>query len=127
MARILNGGYKIKIGEYTLELLGGYSPVWTNEYEENSFVDWQGNTQKILKGKRFSLKISVNRLPDGDFRALAAELKKQDIAVECPDFTGICYCDSIPAELKQANFYAVRYGISFTLTSKELIKDGDGL
>ncbi len=127
MAKILNGGYKVKIGGYTLELLGGYSPVWTNEYEEDSFVDWQGNTQKILKGRRFSLKISVNRLPEEDFRALLTELEKQNIQVECPDFKGVCYCDSIPAELKQAKRNFVRYGISFTLTAKELLKSGDGL
>lgn len=127
MSEIQNGGYSVKIGGYTLNLLGSYSPSWTNEYDENSFKDWQGNFQKILKGRRFSLKISVNRMPVEDFRALSAELKKQDIAVECPDFTGICYCDDIPGELKQANFLAVRYGISFTLTAKELLKSGNGL
>ncbi len=127
MAEIQNGGYSVKIGGYTLNLLGSYSPSWTNEYDENSFTDWQGSFQKILKGRRFSLKISVSRLPVEDFRALSAELAKQDIDVECPDFTGICYCDDIPGELKQANFLAVRYGISFTLTAKELLKSGNGL
>lgn len=126
MATILNGGYSVKIGEYTLNLLGEYSPSWTNEYED-SFTDWQGSSQKILKGSRFSLKISVGRLPTSDFYELVKELKKRDISVECPDFSGICYCDDIPAELKQANFLAVRYGISFTLTAKELTKAEDGL
>ncbi len=128
MSEILNGGYSIKIGEYTLNLLGGYSPSWTKEYDENNgFTDWQGNPQKFLKGIRFSLKISVGRLPSEDLHALAAELQKKDVAVECPDFSGICYCDSVPAELKQANFLAVRYGVTFTLTAKNLITDGDGL
>jgi len=128
MAKIINGGYSVKIGDYTLELLGGYSPTWTNEYDENnSFADYLGNKQRILKGRRFSLKISVGRLDSVDYNALVTALKSETIALVCPDFSGDCYCESIPAELKQANFNGVRYAISFTLTAKNLINDEDGL
>ena len=125
---VLNGGYTIQIGGFTLRMLGGYYPSWENVYDtENSFQNFDGSEEKNLLGIRFSLKIEVKRIMPEDFKALAAELKKPTISVQCPDFEGDCYCDNIPGDLKQANFNGVRYGISFTLIAKSLITDGDGL
>ncbi|MCM1023812.1 MAG: hypothetical protein NC395_07110 [Prevotella sp.] len=124
----LNGGYTVQIGDFTLRLINGYSPSWENVYDtENSFRNFDGSEEKILLGVRFSLKIEVGRIMPEDFKALAAELKKPVIALECPDFEGDCCCDSVPGELKQANFNGVRYGIGFTLIAKNLLTDGDGL
>lgn len=124
----LNGGYTLQIGGFTLRILGGYSPSWENVYDtENSFTNFDGSEEKILKGIRFSLKINIERIIPDDFNALVTELKKPTIPLECPDFEGDCYCDNIPGDLKQANFNGVRYGVSFTLTAKNLITDGDGL
>lgn len=125
---VLNGGYTLQIGSFTLRILGGYSPSWENVYDtENSFQNFDGSEEKLLLGIRFSLKIDISRIMPEDFNALIEELKKPTIALECPNFTGECYCDSIPGDLKQASFYGVRYGVSFTLTAKSLITDGDGL
>lgn len=125
---VLNGGYTIQIGSYTLRMLGGYSPSWENVYDaENSFQNFDGSEEKILKGIRFSLKIEIKRIMPDDFKALVTELKKPTISVQCPDFEGDCYCDNIPGDLKQANFNGVRYGIGFTLIAKSLITDGNGL
>lgn len=124
----LNGGYTLQIGSFTLRILGGYSPSWENVYDtENSFQNFDGSEEKVLLGIRFSIKIDIKRMLPDDFKALAAELKKPTIALECPDFEGDCYCDNIPGDLKQANFNGVRYGVSFTLIAKNLITDGDGL
>ncbi|MBP1560710.1 MAG: hypothetical protein J6C96_05625 [Oscillospiraceae bacterium] len=124
----LNGGYMVKIGGFTLMNIGAYSPSWRSVYDdENNFTDYLGNTQKILKGKQFSLKISTGRLSAEDFKALAAELNKESITVECPDFTGECYCDDIPGSLEQANFYGTRYKLNFTLNAKEIVIAGGGL
>lgn len=124
----LNGGYTLQIGNFTLRILDGYSPSWENVYDtENSFQNFDGSEEKFLKGIRFSLKINIDRIMPEDFSALISELKKPVIALECPDFEGNCYCDSIPGDLKQASFYGVRYGVSFTLIAKGLITDGDGL
>ena len=87
----------------------------------------QKTASQILKGIRFSLKVTVDRIMPEDFNALVTELKKRTVALECPDFEGDCYCDNIPGDLKQANFNGVRYGVSFTLVAKSLITDGDGL
>lgn len=125
---MLNGGYEIRIGNYTLLPLNGYSPSWENVYDtENSFQNFDGSEEKFLKGIRFSLNVTVDRIMPDDFNALVTELKKHTIALECPDFEGDCYCDNIPGDLKQANFNGVRYGVSFTLIAKNLITDGDGL
>lgn len=127
---VLNGGYSVTIGGYTLRLIGGYSPTWTNEYDtENQFTDYNGNPVRILKGRRFSLEISTGRLSVEDKNALLEELKKATIAVSCPDFTGNCYTDAVPAKLEQANFLGTRYSTSITLTACELDKSGlgDGL
>lgn len=124
----LNGGYTVKIGGFTLRNIGKYSPSWSNEYDsENSFVDYLGNQQKILKGRRFSIEISTGRLTADDFNSLVTELKSDTIAIECPDFTGDCYCESIPGNLEQANFNGIYYKIPFKLIAKDLITDGGGL
>lgn len=125
---VLNGGYTVQIGNFTLRIIGGYEPAWENVYDtENSFADWQGNTKKFLLGRQFSLKLSTGPLTPDDCRALAAELKKSTIAVVCPDFIGDCYCDNIPASLVQANFLATWYKVSFTLTAKDIELSGGGL
>lgn len=127
---VLNGGYSVTIGDYTLMLIGGYDAVWTNEYDtENQFTDYKGDPVKPLKGRRFSLDISTGRLSAEDKNALLEELKKETIAVSCPDFTGNCYTDTIPAKLEQANFLGTRYSSSIKLTACELDKSGlgDGL
>ena len=42
---VLNGGYTVTIGDYTLRLIGGYEARWTNEYDtENQFTDYKGDT-----------------------------------------------------------------------------------
>lgn len=124
---VLNGGYTVEIGSFTLRNIGGYEPSWENVYDtENSFTDWLGNTQKILKGKQFSLKISTGGLDTEDYNALVEALKAETIAVSCPDFEGDCYCDNIPASLAKANFTGVRYKANFTLIAKELDLSGSG-
>ncbi|MDE5740838.1 MAG: hypothetical protein K2H90_00145, partial [Oscillospiraceae bacterium] len=60
---VLNGGYTVYIGNFTLCILGGYEPSWDNVYSDNStFKDWQGNERKKLQGKKFSLKITTGGL-----------------------------------------------------------------
>lgn len=124
---VLNGGYSVEIGSYTLRNIGGYAPNWSNVYDENSFTDWRGNTQKFLKGRQFSLKISTGALDWEDYTALVTELKNKSIAVNCPDFEGNCYCDDIPADLTQANFLSTRYKINFTLIAENIELFGNGL
>ncbi|MGN0598646.1 MAG: hypothetical protein ACI4JK_02025 [Oscillospiraceae bacterium] len=127
---VLNGGYTVAIGDYTLNLIGGYDATWTNEYDtENQFTDFNGNPVRILKGRRFRLEISTGRLTAEDKNALVEELKNKTIAVSCPDFTGNCYTDAITAKLAQANFLGTRYSSNITLTACELDKTGieDGL
>ena len=124
---VLNGGYSVEIGGYTLHNIGGYSPAWDNVYDENSFTDWKGNAHTFLKGRQFSLKISTGPLGWEDYSALTAELKKKTVAVRCPDFEGDCYCDNIPADLKQANFLSTRYKITFTLIASAIELFGSGL
>lgn len=123
----LNGGYTLQIGDFTLRILGGYAPSWEKVYDtENSFTNYDGSEYKVLKGIRFSLKIDIGHIPTEYFSELAEELKKSSVMLKCPDFEGECRCDNIPAELKQASFLGVRYGISFTLTAKNLISDQGG-
>lgn len=127
---VLNGGYSVTIGSFTLRLIGGYNVTWTNEYDtENQFTDYKGDPVRILKGRRFSLEISTGRLTAEDKNALAEELKKETIAISCPDYEGNCYTDSIPSKLEQANFLGTRYSTKVTLTACELDKTGlgDGL
>lgn len=124
---VLNGGYTVQINDFKLRNIGGYEPAWENVYDtENSFTDWQGNAQKILMGKQFSIKISTGRLDTEDYNALVSELKKETITLSCPDFEGECYCENIPSSLEQANFLGTRYKTNFTLTAKEIIKPDSG-
>ena len=124
---VLNGGYTLQINDFTLRLIGGYEPAWENVYDtENSFTDWQGNTQKILKGMLFSIKITTGQLDVEDYKALVEALKKDTINLSCPDFEGECYCDNIPSSLEQANFLNTRYKTNVTLTAKKLIKPDSG-
>lgn len=124
---VLNGGYSVDVGDYTLRLIGGYKVNWTNEYDtENQFTDYKGDTQRILRGRRFSLEISTGRLSAEDMKALISALKSKTISVSCPDFTGECYSDAVPAKLEQANFLGVRYSSTITLTACELDKTGIG-
>lgn len=116
---VLNGGYTVTIGGYTLRNIGGYKAEWTNVYDSGgAYTDYQGNEQKALLGRRFSLAIKTGALNATDCASLVTALKSGTIAVVCPDFTGNCYCESIPAELRQANFLGTRYGVDFTLTAK---------
>lgn len=124
---VLNGGYSVTIGDYTLRLIGGYKVNWTNEYDtENQFTDYKGDTVRILRGRRFSLDISTGRLSADDMNALISAMKNETIAVNCPDFTGDCYSDAVPAKLEQANFLGVRYSSNITLIACELDKTGIG-
>lgn len=126
----LNGGYSVKIGDFTLRLIGGYETEWACIYDtENTFRNFDGTEHKPLLGRRFSLKINTNGLSKEDFDLLSAELKKDSFAVECPDYSGECYCETIPGTLKQANFHGVRYGTTVTLIAKSIEKasSGDGL
>lgn len=124
---VLNGGYTVQINDFTLRIIGGYEPAWENVYDtDNSFTDWQGNTQKILMGKRFSLKIATGQLDTEDYKALVEELKKDTVNLSCPDFEGECYCDNIPSSLEQANFLGVRYKTNVTLTAKSIIAPDSG-
>ena len=124
---VLNGGYSVEIGSYTLRNIGGYAPSWNNVYDENSFTDWHGNTQKFLKGRQFSLKITTGPLDWEDYNSLVTALKNKSIEVSCPDFNGKCYCDNIPADLTQANFLSTRYKINFTLIAENIELFGNGL
>ncbi len=125
---VYNGGYKIRIGSFILRNFGGYEPSWETVYDqEGNFTDWQGNTQKFPLGKKFSLRISTGGLLPSDFNDLVLELKKSSFMVKCPDFEGICYCESVPASLSQANTLGVRYKVNFTLIAKDIIPQGDGL
>ncbi|MCI5905508.1 MAG: hypothetical protein MRZ61_10255 [Oscillospiraceae bacterium] len=124
---VLNGGYSVTIGDYTLRLIGGYRINWTNEYDTaNQFTDYKGDPVRILRGRRFSLELSTGRLSVEDCKALISALKSETIAVSCPDFTGNCYSDAIPAKLEQANFLGTRYSSGITLTACELDKTGIG-
>ena len=124
---VLNGGYSVTIGDYTLRLIGGYRINWTNEYDtQNQFTDYKGDPVRILRGRRFSLELSTGRLSAEDCKALISALKSETIAVICPDFSGNCYSDTIPAKLEQANFLGTRYSSSITLTACELDKTGIG-
>ena len=125
---VLNGGYTVQIGDFSLVNIGGYEPVWEKVYDtENSFTDWQGNTQKFLRGLQFSLKISTGALDADDFNALVEELNKEKIMVSCPDFEGECRCENAPGSLAKANFTGVRYKANFTLIAESLIVSGGGL
>lgn len=126
----LNGGYSVVIGDYTLRLIGGYEVKWTNEYDtENQFTDYKGDLVRLLRGRRFNLKISTGRLSAEDITALEKEIKKDKISLECPDFTGECYSESISAKLEQANFLGSKYKSDITFTACELDRSeiGDGL
>lgn len=125
---VLNGGYTVNIGDFTLRIIGGYEPNWDNVYSnESMFRDYQGNERKKLQGKKFSLKITTGGLVPEDYNALVEELKKEYFYVFCPDYDGLCYCENIPASLTQANFRGTRYKVSFTLIAKDIIKPADGL
>lgn len=123
----LNGGYSVKIGDYTLVLIGGYEIEWKTIYDsENSFRSYDGTEHKPIIGRQFSLKLNTNGLSKASFDALVTELKKDSFAVECPDYSGECYCESIPGTLKQANFLGIKYGTSIILIAKEVEKTSGG-
>lgn len=123
----LNGGYSVKIGDYTLVLIGEYEIEWKNIYDsENSFRSYDGTEYKPMIGRQFSLKLNTNGLSKASFDALVTELKKDSFAIECPDYSGDCYCESIPGTLKQANFLGIKYGTSITLIAKEVEKASGG-
>lgn len=125
---ILNGGYSVEIGGFTLRNIGVYEPRWTKEYDtENSFTDFKGNQIKPLRGIRKSLRLRTGSITSDDAEALRTALLNDTIAVKCPDFECECLCEDVPSELKQANFLGTRYGIEFTLTAKELDAPGGGL
>lgn len=125
---VLNGGYTVQIGDFSLRNIGGYEPVWEKVYDtENSFKDWQGNMQKPLLGLQFSLKISAGALDVEDYNSLVTELNKERVMVSCPDFEGMCRCENAPGSLAKANFTGVRYKASFTLIAEDLINAGGGL
>ena len=123
--QIVNGGYSVTIGSYTLQHIGGYNPSWQKVYDtQNSFTNYAGNEVKVLKGLQFSLKVTTGRLNATDFNSLITELKKDEISITCPEFSGTCICDDIPGDLVQANSLVSRYKVSFTLTAKEIIPSG---
>ncbi|MCM1328364.1 MAG: hypothetical protein NC253_02900 [Ruminococcus sp.] len=123
---VLNGGYTVYIGGFTLRIIGGYEAAWENVYTQNNFTDYKGDEHKKLAGKRFSLKLTTGAVIPEDKDALIRELKQDYFLVSCPDFEGYCYCDSIPAVLEQANFNGTRYKLTFTLIARELINPNGG-
>ena len=125
---VLNGGYTVRIGAFSLRNIGGYEPVWEKVYDtENSFTDWQGNSQKFLRGIQFSLRVSTGALDTADYNSLVEELNKERIMVSCPDFEGYCRCENVPGSLSKANFTGTRYKANFTLIAENLIISGGGL
>lgn len=125
---VLNGGYTVQIGGFTLRILGAYEPNWENVYSSNStFRDYKGNDRKKLLGKKFSLRITSGGLIPEDYKALVAELNKKSFMVNCPDYSEVCYCDSVSAPLTQANFLGTRYKVSFTLIANDILAPEDGL
>lgn len=118
---IFNGGYKITIGDFELRNIGGYTPSWSNVYDnQNSYIDHNGNNVKALIGKQFTLSVKTGRLSVEDYNALVSNLKKEEIYLKCPEFEGICICDDIPANLEQANTLNTRYSANFKLAAKSL-------
>ena len=125
---MVNGGYTVTIGSYVLQHIGEYSPSWNKVYDiQNSFTDHAGNEVKVLKGLQFSLKITTGRLTAAAYNSLITALKDEDITVSCFDFSGVCTCDDISCDLKQANSTGTRYKVSFTLTAKETTLPPGGL
>lgn len=123
-----NGGYRVTIGSYALEQIGEYAPSWAKVYDtQNSFEDHTGQEMKVFKGVKFSLKITTGRLTAEAYNLLIAELQNEDITVSCFDFSGVCTCDDISCDLKQANSTGTRYKVSFTLTAKETTIPPGGL
>ena len=123
-----NGGYSVTIGSYSLQHIGEYSPSWNKVYDtQNSFEDHTGQEIKVFKGVKFSLKITTGRLTAAAYNSLTAALKDEDITVSCPDFSGVCTCDDVSCDLKQANSTGTRYKVSFTLTAKETTLPPGGL
>ena len=122
---VLNGGYTMTIGSFMLVNIGSYKTNWAKEYDsENSFVDYLGNSQKAVKGVRFSISVVTGRLSKADYDSLITELNKEEITLSCPDFEGVVICDSADNDLKQANFNGVRYSTSFKLTAKSMTAVG---
>lgn len=122
---VLNGGYTMNIGSFMLVNIGSYKVNWAKEYDsENSFTDYLGNSQKAVKGVRFSISVTTGRLSKSDYDSLITELNKKEITLSCPDFEGAVICDSADNDLKQANFNVVRYSTSFKLTAKSMTAVG---
>ncbi|MGN1119383.1 MAG: hypothetical protein ACI4Q4_03425, partial [Oscillospiraceae bacterium] len=82
------------------------------------------NSQKAVKGVRFSISVVTGRLSKADYDSLISELNKEDITLSCPDFEGTVICDGADNDLKQANFNGVRYSTSFKLTAKSMTAVG---
>lgn len=122
---VYNGGYTVTIGDYELRNIGAYTPGWSNVYDnQNSYIDLNGNNVKALIGKQFTLSVKTGRLSKDDCDALTEQLKKGDINVECPDFSGKCICDEFNTNLEQANTLNTRYSVTFKLTAKSLTAVG---
>lgn len=122
---VLNGGYTMNIGSFILANIGSYKVNWAKEYDsENSFVDYLGNSQKAVKGVRFSISVVTGRLTKSDYDSLITELNKKEITLSCPDYEGTVISDGADNDLKQANFNGVRYSTSFKLTAKSLTAVG---
>lgn len=122
---VYNGGYTVTIGDYELRNIGSYAPAWSNVYDsQNSYIDLNGNNVKALIGKQFTLSIKTGRLTKDDCTALIKQLKRSEINVDCPDFSGICICDDVSSNLEQANTLNTRYSVSFKLAAKSLITAG---
>ena len=122
---IFNGGYEVTLGDYTLRHIGSYAPVWTKVYDSsNSFIDYQGNSVKTLKGNQFSISIKTGRLIKSDMDALITELNKAEITLSCPDYEGVVTCEDVNTNLEQANTLGTRYSVSFKLTAKNITPVG---
>lgn len=122
---VLNGGYTMTIGSFVLANIGSYKVNRAKEYDsENSFTDYLGNSQKAIKGVRFSISVVTGRLTKSDYDSLITELNKAEITLSCPDFSGTVICDGADNDLKQANFNGTRYSASFKLTAKSMTAVG---
>ena len=126
MSKEFNGGYTLKIGGLTWDLLNGYSPSWTEEEQEN-FENYDFSNVTTYKGIRFLAAFKIKKLSEEDKDTLLKAIEPRIISIECPDYTGTVKISGVSAELTTANHLGKWYDVSFSAAAAALTPLGDGL
>lgn len=125
MTEVYNGGLSVKLGTYTLKIIGAYDVTW-EQVTDGGFTNWDFTEIDGYQGMRFVVSIST-KIPAAEKDKLMSALFKREFTIDCPDYKGNVKVTSLTQPVAHSNIFGTYYTVGFTAAATALTGGSGGL